>query len=208
MGALPGIGGITGAGARRIAFRASATAGSTVTTIVIPSGAVVGDLGVLVEYGRIGPPPSAIPSGWTAIYNTALGNMRVALSWKKLTSGDPGATITGLNGVTGSGKVMFVFDVSSFSTVTGAATANATEDNPTLETVPGAGKAVPHIIIGMSASTSAGFNASTGTFDATVTGGRVVAGYKIVDGVPANFDVDMDDGGVGNAVLGAYIIPQ
>lgn len=104
-------------------------------TIVIPSTAAIGDFVFLVDRALSSSaiPTTVTPSGWTNIADTSLLDgtvgMRTVVSYKKLVSGDPGSTITGMNGGTGNTKMMLVYrtnlttaTLSSVSQQTSAAT--------------------------------------------------------------------------------------
>lgn len=90
------------------------SANSTTNTITIPASAQVGDIAILIDYGYLTSttaPTTVIPSGWTSIVtasNTTSPAQRSCISYKTLVSGDPGASITGMN-TTNMRKTMLIY---------------------------------------------------------------------------------------------------
>ena len=74
------------------------TTGSS-STIVVPATAQAGDVGLLFQRAADSGTGSVTPSGWTTITDGVGGaqSTRCMVSFKILTSGDPGATLTGMN---------------------------------------------------------------------------------------------------------------
>ena len=75
------------------------------STIVIPATALVGDIAVLFDMSTT--ITNTVPSGWTSISGVAATGIRTNISYRVLTSGQPGATISGMAGTTR--KIMMLF---------------------------------------------------------------------------------------------------
>jgi hypothetical protein len=86
-----------------ISLISSVTAGTT--TIVITATAQVGDIAVLFDTSTT--TTDVTPSGWTSINGATTTGIRTNISYRILTSGDAGSTITGMAGTTR--KVMLLF---------------------------------------------------------------------------------------------------
>lgn len=92
----------------------SRTASSSSANITIPGTAQVGDLAVLIDsvVNVSAFPSSVTPSGWTNLKNDTtqegFAYLRVMTSYRVLTSGQPGSTITGMSGI-GADKELFIF---------------------------------------------------------------------------------------------------
>lgn len=96
---------------------------STTANITISSSAAIGDIAVLLDTGwNAGSVTSVVPSGWTTISNITASYVmtgRSILSYKVLTSGNPGSSITGMTATYNLGKEMLIFrPTSPISSVT------------------------------------------------------------------------------------------
>jgi hypothetical protein len=191
-----------------ISFVTSAANDNSVT-ITIPASAQVGDVAVLFDVAENTTsciPADVIPTDWTGIItgsyvNTSGGNgVRCRISRKILTSGDPGTTITGLNGSLYEDKVMLVFRgnvaVSTVNDIDWAL--EGTSSNPAAQTVNAStlGTA-PLVVLGMAQArdSTAAFSTASPAFDATIlnTDSDMRAGYKIYNSSPADHTIDMND---------------
>jgi hypothetical protein len=110
-------------------------------TIVIPAAAGVGDIAVLFDFSTS--TTDITPAGWTSIVKSSTSGIRVNVSYRILTAGDLGTTVTGLAGI--ARKVMQVFravnnpnPVVTFSTPTQEATAAPPPDQTIPAGAPGA----------------------------------------------------------------------
>lgn len=124
---------------KNFTFVASAT--STTSTISIPASSSVGDFAVLFDSSTnssFTPTSTVVPSGWSSISNVSETNsiipfiytsIRSIVSYKSLVSGNPGSSITGMNGTTDR-KIIMVFrpnfsvQNTSILSVNGAANSN------------------------------------------------------------------------------------
>lgn len=110
-------------------------------TIVIPANSQVGDIALLGDFvGNLFVTVTRLsPSGWTQLAsNGSLSRTGLTVSYKILTSGQPGSTITGQNGFINS-KVMLIFRLNSGSITSVATPYNqitCSTGNPTDHTVP------------------------------------------------------------------------
>jgi hypothetical protein len=121
----------------------SFTSGSS--TITIPATAQVGDIAVLFDTQALG--SLATPSGWTQIANTN-STFEDVLSYRLLTAGNPGSSVTGMSNTQYMNKIMLVFrpstSISSVS-ITSLNNSGETSAQPTNQTV---SATTPSIIIG------------------------------------------------------------
>lgn len=194
-----------------VSFRASAV--SSTASITIPAGAAVGDWAILVDFAvkTAGTPSAVVPAGWT--HNTSLGGTsatsRVAVLWKILAAGEPGASITGMDGNASDQKVMLVFSANAaISTGTFASmTTETTNGNAADQTVTAGSGHAPLIVLGLAACNDAigVFDVETPAFTAKVTQGNLVVGYIIYNASQANHSVGMADLGTGNALSSCYV---
>ena|SRR3990167_277358 len=177
------------------------SAWSSSSTIVIPATAAVGDLAVLFDFAlRTTGVPDVIPTGWTGLVTDTNGdNTRIRCSYKKLVSGDPGATITGLTAAGTANKLMLVFRP-SFTIVTITPStwlAEATEGNPASQLVAASSQAPPLVVCGGAAiiSGTAAFSTASPAFDAEIASanGDIIVGYKIYNNAPQDHTIDMND---------------
>lgn len=181
---------------------------STGSTIVIPSDAAIGDLAILFDHAENDHfyPDLVTPTGWTAInnVNAYVSIRKAALSRKKLVSGDPGATITGMNGNLVNRKVIAVFRPNNaIGTVTtydsnteGTWTAPASQ---VLET-----QTAPYVAIGATWCDS--IPAWTAWNDGTVDNDYYTRlAYKVYNSSPANVTVALAEYGEDN-ILASCIV--
>ena len=213
MSFLPGMTGAMSGFVDRSISATVLSASSTTSTIVIPAAAAIGDLAVLFDYAEgSGLPTDVVPTNWTGLVTATVDNFRIRCSRKVLVGGDPGATITGMNGSVGNDKVMLVFRPSSaIATVTPSTwLAEVTLGNPASQAISASGQAVPIIVFGCAAINggTAAFSTASPAFDAEVAKAQadIIAGYKIYNSGPANHTIDMNDLGDSNGLASGYLI--
>lgn len=187
-----------------------AVVGSNTSTITIPASAQAGDLAVMYDFalGTIFAPASAVPSGWTSPIDEPASLMRGAVSYRILTSGNPGSTIAGMNGAGRNRKIMRV--LRGGSPVTSVTAGDWTQDlspggvGPL--TVTAAPAATPLIVIAFAASENdVDSFASSPAFD-TVNGVSVTrSGYKnYASGTASNHTINSADRGDSNGLSAGY----
>lgn len=147
-----------------------ATATSSSSTIVVPSNCAADDVAVLFDRASsTGAIPSAVtPTNWTRI-NSLSGVLivRNVVSFKVLTAGNVGSTITGMNGTNRNCKTMIVLRRYGKSTVTtGTVQTDATSATPNTLTV--TATTAPYIVFGHFGI--AGATAYTVTFSPSESG--------------------------------------
>jgi hypothetical protein len=200
-----------------VSFVDSAT--STSSTVTIPAGASIGDLAVLFDDGSnsSGAPAEVVPTGFTQIGASlsigGVGGSRSVVSYKILAAGEPGSSITGVNGDLRNQKVILVFhsNLSAFVSATPSTwNGELTSGNPALQTVSASGQAAPLLVLGqayVTTATPASFSTASPAFDATVgTTNSLLAGYKIYNSSPADHSIDQDDLGSGNTPRSGYVL--
>lgn len=216
MGVLPGIGSFLGA-ASGFSLTFITDAQASTTSITIPAASAVGDLAVLMDYGGdFGStvPSSVTPTNWTSIATTSLGGIagstRVNMSYRVLTAGNPGSSVSGQS--SSPEKVMLIFRPSTpivavtpvlyTSTTSAAGTPASITVNPSAETV-------PVIVFGVSATGGGGTTpalAYVASFDTTYPRGESRFGYKLANSSPpASGAVSGGDGGFSNVLMANYL---
>jgi hypothetical protein len=110
-------------------------ANSTATTITIPADALVGDIAILSDSSTT--TTLTVPSGWTQISTATTTGIRTTVSYRVLTSGDPGSSVTGMAGTTR--KVMKILrpSASNYTLSLSTPTTQATTAAPTAQTISG-----------------------------------------------------------------------
>jgi len=112
---------------------------SSSSTIVIPATAAIGDIAILADRSTTN--SQVVPSGWTLHMGAGTTGLRTTASFKILTAGDIGATITGQGGTTNKRLLIYrpAIPISSaIGTVVGQQATTATPSSRTmpLTTVP------------------------------------------------------------------------
>ncbi len=209
-----------GAGGSSLPTYVDSTNSNNSADIVVPSGARDGDIAVLFDAvnNSSAPPPSLVtPSGWTTVVNSTFDNSRYAVSYKKLGSGDPGATITGMTSNNGKIKLMLVFrpgsPVSSISTPTFGT--EFTNSNPSSQTVSASGQAAPLIVLGgagVFGASAPAFTTASPAFDGEVALARSLSGqyslrmgYTLYGSSPSDHSIDKGDDGSANILWSGYL---
>jgi len=189
------------AAAAGLVFVASAT--STGSTIVIPSSAAAGDLGFLYDAASDSAmyPSTTTPSGWTATNVTYFGTnlyTRVTSSRKKLASGDPGATITGMTADTSVTKILLIFrKTPAIGTITAYEVVNdATDGDPAAQSK--ATQTAPYVVLGGCFSENSLPTWASTWYDESFTNGYMRLAYKIFNASPATVSIDIGDSGDAN----------
>ena len=141
---------------KTLAYVAGAT--SSGSTITIPATAQAGDLAALYDLARglFTPPTPATPSNWTTISGLTASTSAGVLSYKILVAGDPGATVTGMNGSISDAKSLAVFPATpSLATVTVLESAEqSTSGNPAAQAKT-AQSDYPYLVYGVCGGASA-----------------------------------------------------
>lgn len=185
---------------------------STATTITVPALAQTGDLVVLYQFAR----GSSLPATVTpSLFSNAADNSSATgvtythgmVDYKKLTGGEPGTSVTGMNGNLDNSKLMLVFRPSkTISTITVfSLNGQVTTGDPTLQTIDVTGISGLTLLIGL-----AGCNNTASASGTLVTNGTTVAGgsamlvgyYENQGNSPASRTIDMAD--LGNNVLQSF----
>ena len=145
-----------------LSFVVSAT--STTGSITIPATTRVGDIVILADTSTT--VTDTLPSGFTRISGVTTTGIRTNISYRILTAGQPGSTITGMAGTTR--KVLLSFREQSTTTPTltiTTPTTQATTAAPTTQTIAAGGADAASIYIVVGGATS-----STPTIGFTQTG--------------------------------------
>ncbi len=201
---------------RRVAtltYITSAT--STLGTITIPATAQAGDLALYTDI-CFPSPVEVVPTGFTKWAGGLLNTVRMVSAYKILVSGDPGASITGMND-DNDNKAMIIVrgNIPITSVAYGGATAGTpaqeyTGSNPASQSInAGTLAGAPSVIC----STAYGSNGTTTgqvvwspNEDAIIAAGGGTLGslYYLVQNTPANVTIDMPDQGTTNMIASAY----
>ena len=194
--------------AQGLTYVSSAT--STGSTIVIPSDAAIGDLAILWDAAENDPfsPSAVIPSGWTgmnniASYTTAI-IARTLTNRKNLVSGDPGATITGMNGNVSNRKLMVVLrpNIGIGSTATLNVAEEAIDTAPTDQVK--STQTTPYVVIGGSyCDVAPAFSAAW--YDQQFTNNNLLAGFKIFNSDPASITINLSTYGTDNTLVSCSV---
>jgi hypothetical protein len=196
-----------------------ASAGSSGTTITIPADAQAGDVAILFDVAinttfNATPPTDVVPTNWTGIITSSGTITRARISRKILTAGEPGSSVTGMNGSSSDDKVMLVFrNLSPITSVSAEDWAvEITTGNPASQTVNASGETAPLIVFGMAfiADGTGAFSTQSPAFDATVANGDsdLLVGYKIYESSPADHTIDMNDLGNINVLASGFLEVQ
>lgn len=152
-----------------------ASVASTGTTITIPTGIIQDeDIAVLVDrgFGFSGVPTAVTPSGFSQKANVAApASQRVVVSTKILTTGDAGATVTGMASDNSRKRLLIFRRVDGATTITGSTVTSVYSDStdPAAASASYAGLSGSSITLGILAS---GFTTSptSPSFSPTETG--------------------------------------
>lgn len=193
------------------------SATSRASTITIPATAASGDFAVLFDFVRNSSPvpTNVVPSGWTqAVTGTqdaGSNDSRTTVSYKMLGSGDPGASIAGMDG-SNVVKVMLVFTRPG-APASSLWVADNISTNPASQAVAASGVGTPLLVLGCAAAATSGavaFSTASPAFDDVIsnTGSNpgIAVGYKIYDsGGASDHTIDMNDLGDANSLSSGVI---
>ena len=183
---------------------------SSGSTITIPAAAQAGDLAVLYDLARnvIASYPTLVtPSGWTTLLDLqGNGNTSSILSYKILEAGDPGATITGMDGNSADAKSLVVFRATpSLAGVTVLESAEQyTSGNPAAQ-VKTAQSAYPYLVYGVCGGVSA-LPTWVAWADATGSSGWQRYAWKFFNDNAASCSVDCNDSGTGTLLQSCILM--
>jgi Concanavalin A-like lectin/glucanases superfamily len=180
-----------------VVIHASAT--STASTITIPATAATGDYAVLFDVSTT--TTNTIPSGWTSIVGTTTTGIRTNVSYKRLLSGDPNTSVTGMAGTTR--KIMLIVkgDTDLLSVSLSTPGSQATTATPTNQTISSTGQVTPTIFFAVYAATGSistrGWTGGSPTeYSSVSTSGIYVKALTYGQNTtPANATISMSDGG-------------
>lgn len=188
-----------------VSYLTNASASDT-DTITIPAAAAAGDICVLFNsaIGLIFASNDDTPSGFTKIGTGTSGSRRYSLFYKKLVSGNPGASVTGLTD--SSSLDILIFRPSKACTATGGDFGfQQTDGTPTSQTVTTGSKAAPCIALAFCRSNSAPTTFSTGTLDGQFVSTYSRVGYRIHNASPTDNTYGINDGGTRNALMTGWV---
>ena len=180
-----------------VVIHASAT--STASTITIPAAAATGDYAILFDTSTT--VTNTIPSGWTSINGVTTTGIRTNISYKRLVSGDPNTSVTGMAGTTR--KVMLIIKGNSdlLSNTLSTPGSQATTAVPTNQTISTSNVNTPAVFFAAYASTGAittrGWSGgSPSEYSSFSTSGIYVKALVYGRGTtPATATISMSDGG-------------
>ena len=199
-------------GKRRSEFIDSASIADS-ATITVPSTANPGDIAILVDtaYKTFATPSAVIPSGWTEfIASNTISYMRICWSWKVLTQGDIGASITGMSTSGSIEKVLAVFRIYNGKRSPSIVSINSqlTSGDPSSQNVQASNYGYGSITCGYYHTSS---NAAwvSGAFDnsninANARPTQVLLGYKLNNLTNSDNTIDAADNGTNT--LGSWLI--
>lgn len=173
---------------------------STASTITIPATAQAGDLAVLYDLARniIGTPTLVTPSGWTTLSDLTGGTGAAVLSYKILVAGDPGGTVTGMDGTSADAKSLVVFRATP--TLAGVAVQDLGEEyttgNPGAQTK-AAVTAYPYVVYGGCGGLSALPTWASAWYSNTGSMGYQRYAWQIFNASGESRSVDCNDSGTG-----------
>jgi hypothetical protein len=171
------------------------------STITIPATATTGDIAILWDYSTT--TTNTVPSGWTQINTATTTSMRFTVSYRKLTAGQNGTSVTGMSGTTR--KVMAIFRGNIVPTTITPTThgAQATTATPSTQSIT-AGTAPYIYFSGHAASTSGGsrtWNSGSPTEISASSTNTVYGRFQIFNsGGASTTSVSMTDAGTNGMI--------
>jgi hypothetical protein len=188
-----------------ITFITSASVSSTTPSIQIPAGAQVGDIVVVfnaaARFFTSTIPTKVVPSGFTEIRTTTYsqfnGAIRTVCSYKKLVSGDPGSTITGMNS-DNEYLIVFVFRSLLSNVTVQSSQGEGTTSAPSAQTITSGSGVAPFIAFAHWYGSVSGPAINSNGGLQTTTNSEQAAGYEIFNFYDplSNIQVSMNDGGL------------
>jgi hypothetical protein len=179
------------------------------TSVTIPADSQTGDLAVLFDMSTS--TTLVVPSGWTSINSVSTTGIRTTYSYRYLTAGQPGTSVTGMGGTTR--KVMLIFRPSAAPATTNVTSngSQATTATPTNQSVGLLSINKPNIVFAVHAKTlsttpTLGWSQTGGTFStySAVSTSGIYVRYQInnVGSSPQNLTISMSDAGTNTMQLG------
>ena len=157
---------------------------SLAATITISANTQVGDIAVLFDTSTN--TTDVTPSGWTSINGATTTGIRTNISYKVLTSGDPGSTITGMAGTTRKTMVVFRAVGNTAPTVSlSTPSSQATTAAPTGQTITAGGSGTQSIYFA-----AYGWTTTLPTRGFTQTGFTAVSASQVsTSGIYVNYTI-------------------
>lgn len=187
------------------------SATSSTTTITCPA-VNEGDLIVMLDRAEgMSVPTTAIPTDFVSVVNTNDGAyFRQILSYKIAVGTEGGTSLTGMVGsdYTYKGIWTFVGDVAITAVSALSAVGQATDGNPSAQTVTSGSGVAPLVVLGCATSykDNTSVLSMTPSEDATLSpDASWWLGYKIYNSSLANVAVDMADAGYENCLQSCYL---
>lgn len=203
---------IRAAGGPTLAYVTKAT--STSSTITIPATANIGDIAILLDYGfntTTTIPTNVVPTNWTSITTKSWANtyygQRITVSYKKLVSGDPGTSITGINANYIDEKQMLVFRPSkAIATITIAGLISLNfSTNPDIQTV--ATQTPSYIVLGCATNFEQSVTWTSTWYNETFNiAKKTEMAYKIFNSSPASVGVDFTSSNYSSSSLHSFAL--
>lgn len=203
---LPGFPALT---SRRPSILFIASAVSSGSTITIPAAARAGDLCVVADLAIGGPPSAVVAPGYTQVgsdLNASSGSVKNIVSGKVLGSGDPGGTITGMDGSAVDQKIALVFRPRQGSWQAAIETGAQAAAGAITNQIIGAGTA-PYVAFGVwggNVTPARGFSPAA---DGEVDAGSLFVRWKIFNQGPAAITLTCDSGAGGWRILRSFGVP-
>lgn len=173
---------------------------STSASITIPAAAQAGDLAILYDLARsIASAPTLVtPSGWTTLSDLQQSPVSAVLSYKILAAGEPGSTVTGMDGNSADAKSLVVLRATpalAGVTVTDL-NEEATTGNPSAQTIE-ALTSYPYVVYGVCGGRGALPDWASAWYSNSGSVGYQRLAYQIYNTAGASRSVDCDDSGTG-----------
>lgn len=195
------------------------SANANVASITIPATAQAGDLAVLYQTAADSSavPTDTLPSGFTSLGSVTgdygSGFSLNSLSYKILTAGEPGTSITGSSGSAGSRKLIAIFrpNVPINTVTTGTASTEFTTGDPATQTILTGGAGVPQLVFAQvygAAAPTINQSPASAITSMTTSGPTHWAGYRIanITGLAVDVAFDANDTGLSTAVVTNYLV--
>lgn len=206
-------------GAGELELTHISTTSNTSNTISISGvGMAAGDFCIIINTLHDGSPVPGAPSGFTTVKESSGGDGGIGVYYKVL-SGSETTITSGASGVTSGQQALFAIIYRcgrSITTVTPSTwNGEATNLNPTSQSVDPTAVTTPVIVLGAAVSQSSAFNFSTASpaFDATASATWVsnsatraaCIGRKLYNSSPSSHTIDIVDEGNSNVLVSGYL---
>jgi hypothetical protein len=184
---------------------------ATGNSITAPDGILAGDIIVLWDVILSDGPGGGVPSGFTGIESSGIGNAR--LSYKIAAGTEGGTSITGITGTSPTPyKAMAVFRPSVAPSVSVQdSDLEFTADNPAAQTISANGADTPLIALAAYAAGGglSGASLSPSADDSVDDAGgesiHIRLSWKIYNTAPADLTADLGDSGTANVLASCYL---